>query len=279
MPHTTDVLNQIKRKYWNLRSFWMPPALSKVPTMLTAEECRMLVWITQNWTDGSGAVIDLGSFLGGSTAHLAYGLSCSVREAYVEAFDQFTIADEHKEAWLYKWGYPKLDGNDMQHLFDEFVRPFGKVRGHRANIEDAVWTGGPIDVLFVDICKSWDATRRVMRQFYPSLMPANSLVIHQDFQHFQQPWVVATTEALADHLELISWTEENSAVFLCTKKITAGVVEHAINQTRDFMTTRSLIVAASQRFPFARQAEAMWQHVIALDSNHGAQNSWDLRLP
>jgi hypothetical protein len=274
------LVGQIEQRYWNLRSFWMPEELAKIPTMLTKEETRMLAWIAGNWVKGYGAVIDLGSFLGGSTAHLVYGVSRSFGcdNVTVEAFDQFTIGDRWKKPFLYDWGYPELKGNDMLHLFEEFVSPFGKVRPHRCQIEEAKWSGDPIEILFVDICKSWSATYQVMRQFYPCLIPNESIVIQQDFQHFQQPWVVATTQYLNQYLRFISYTEENSAIFLCTKKIPPDVIERAIEETKDVSECIKLIERAHDLFPYARQREAVWQHIKALQNNWLAKNSWELSL-
>ncbi|AGB74961.1 MULTISPECIES: class I SAM-dependent methyltransferase [Rhizobium] len=278
MAEKLNIAEKISQRYWNLRSFSMPEELSRVPTMLTVEETRMLAWVSENWSSGIGAVIDLGSFLGGSTAHLAYGLNRSQPGRIVHAFDQFTIGDEWKQAFLYDRGYPELIGNDMLALFKQFVEKFGDVVTHRGQIEDAEWTEGPIEILFVDICKSWEATRHVMRQFYPSLLPNESLVIHQDFQHFQQPWVVATTQYLKDYLRLVSYTEENSAIFLCTRSLSPEIVERAIYNTRDIQVVFRLLQQAHDQFPYARQREAMWQHIVALERHPNAQNTWDLNI-
>ncbi|MGW9820816.1 hypothetical protein ACUXK4_003393 [Methylorubrum extorquens] len=272
------VRNELARQNWNLRSFWMDPELAKIPTMLTSEECRMLAWTAQRVPSGKGAVIDLGSFLGGSTAHLAHGLSIAVENAHVDAFDQFTIADEHKDLFLYKWGYPILQGNDMEHLFHDFVGQFGKAVSHKCQIEDVKWSGEPIELLFVDICKSWDAMFQVMREFYPYLIPNESIIIHQDYQHYQQPWVPATTYALRHKLEMISYTQENSAIFVCTDKIQPVDIEIAIAQMNDLDDVIKNIELASKKFPYARQSEAMWQHITALSKNPGAKYSWDLKL-
>lgn len=278
MAINIDVLEGIRRQDWNLRSFSMSEGLNKIPTMLTKEECRMLVWTAQMVPTGLGAVIDLGSFLGGSTAHLAHGLSASQPNQHVDAFDQFTIGDDIKQRFLYDWGYPELQGNDMLHLFHQFVESFGKTVAHRCNVEEVIWNGGKIELLFVDVCKGWDSMRNVMRQFYPNLIPNCSVVIHQDFQHYQQPWVVATTEALAEHLKMESWTQENSAIFLCTSQIESHHIEWAIAETRDVNRVFDLLKRAMERFPYSRQREAVWQHITALANNPNAQNTWDLQL-
>ncbi len=278
MTIDATALEGLRRRNWNLRSVAYPETLSRVPTMLTPEECRMLAWVAQVFHSGRGAVCDLGSFLGGSTAHLAYGISQSrVPGTVVDAFDQFTIADEHKQHWLYDWGYPQLKGNDMLPLFERFVDPFGPVRPHVGMLEDKKWDKRPIGILFVDIMKGWSTSFHVMREFYPSLQ-RGSVVIHQDIQHYLHPWAVATTEHLSDHLELVSWTEENSAIYLCTQPITPARIEQTIEAMSDINLVYSLIAQASDRFPYARQREAVWQNRQALARNPSAQFSWELSL-
>ncbi len=267
------------RKNWNLRSYCAGAPLARVPTMLTPEECRMLAWIAQVFPSGAGVICDLGSFLGGSTVHLAAGANLSPHRPVVHAFDQFTSADEHKQHWLYDHGYPPFEGNDMLHAFQEFTEPYRDlVRPWQGMIEAHRWTGEPIEVLFVDICKGWDTTDHVLREFYPALIPGGSVVIHQDFQHWMHPWVVATTEALHPKLSLVSWTEENSAVFACTAPITREDVAGVALQEMPAERVLALIERASERFPFARQREAVWENRIAYAKNPAARFSWELTL-
>jgi len=269
----------IRTKHWNLRSYDLPSDLAHVPTMLTPEERRMLGWIGEVFPEGRGVICDLGAFLGGSTVHLAHGAGRSPHRPVVHAFDQFTIADEHKGPWLYDWGHPPLDGNDMFPLFEGFTRPYGEgVRPWRGQIEAHAWTGDPIEILFVDICKGWDTQLHVMREFYPALIPGESLVIQQDFQFWMHPWVVATTEALHPKLSLIGWTEDNSALFACTAAIKREEVEALAPPKLSSSDVIRLIERASARFPYARQREAVWLNRTAFERNPGARYSWELSL-
>jgi hypothetical protein len=247
--------------------------------MLTPEECRMLSWTAQVFPTGAGVICDLGSFLGGSTVHLAYGAAMSPHRPTVHAFDLFTIADEHKERWLYPHGFPRFEGNDMFHLFKEFTAPYTDgIVTWRGPIEQHKWTGEPIEILFVDVCKGWDTQAYVMRQFYPALIPGGSIVVQQDFQHWMHPWVVATTEALHPKLALIGWTEENSAVFACTEAITVDDLAQLDVSAMPAGRVAHLIENACNRFPYARQREAVWENRVAYLKNPQARFSWELSL-
>ena len=52
----------------------LPTACTKVPTMLVPDELRLLNFLAQDYYRGAGAIVDAGSFLGGSTVALAEGL-------------------------------------------------------------------------------------------------------------------------------------------------------------------------------------------------------------
>ena len=54
----------------------------------------MLYWLARDYVNGSGRIIDGGSFLGGSTAALAAGLAARTDgpwEKTIAAFDRFTV--------------------------------------------------------------------------------------------------------------------------------------------------------------------------------------------
>src|SRR5258705_14025525 len=50
------------------------PALPDVPGMINETEARYLYWLTSQAYAGAGAVVEVGTWLGRSTLHLAAGL-------------------------------------------------------------------------------------------------------------------------------------------------------------------------------------------------------------
>ena len=53
------------------------PPLPEVPTMLSPEERRYLYWLGNEVWSGRGCVVEIGSWLGGSTVCLAAGMRAS----------------------------------------------------------------------------------------------------------------------------------------------------------------------------------------------------------
>jgi hypothetical protein len=67
-------------------------------------------------------------------------------------------------------------------IYHDIVEP-------RRDIMQTGWTGEPIEFLLVDAMKSPEVTKKIIEEFYPCLLPGQSLVFHQDFDHFLTPWV------------------------------------------------------------------------------------------
>ena len=59
-------------KSWS--SIRLPDELRSIPAMLSDEEKQYLVWLTATAFEGWGAIVDLGCWLGSSSAALAEGL-------------------------------------------------------------------------------------------------------------------------------------------------------------------------------------------------------------
>ena len=62
--HRAEVL---ATRPWAATSFQVPEHLKRVPTMLTSEECRMIVWISLHLYSYKGMICELGPFMGGSS--------------------------------------------------------------------------------------------------------------------------------------------------------------------------------------------------------------------
>ena len=95
------------------------------------------------------------------------------------------------------------------------------VQVHKGDLLDIQWDGGaPIDVLFVDVAKSWALNDHVMSEFFPSLVAGRSFVIQQDYVHEWLPWIHIAMELLADHFERVDEVPGSPSVaFACTRRV------------------------------------------------------------
>jgi Methyltransferase domain len=212
------------------RAWELPEVVRRVPTMLTPEEQRMLVWIAEHRPHPEAAVCDLGSFLGGSTVSLAQGIRSSRQLATLHAYDRFTIDVRKKEEYLYSKGYRHFPGPNTFHIVRDHVAPFADfVVLHPGDIVEQHWIGDPISVLFIDISKSWQTNDVILREFFPYLQ-AGSVVIQQDYFIAQNPWLHVTMHKLRHKIDYAGATERNSAIYMVREPLTDTDIEGCLRR-------------------------------------------------
>src|SRR5690606_1866350 len=86
--------------------------------------------------------------------------------------------------------------------------------------------GGPVEILFVDIAKSWELNAWVMDHWFTQLIPGRSLVVQQDYVYFHPYWIHLTMAHLAGAFELVDVVYGASAVFAVKRKIERGETAH-----------------------------------------------------
>ena len=95
-------------------------------------------------------------------------------------------------------------GESFRPRFDAHVARFDVPHDvHEGDITKIGWSGGPIDVLFLDVLKSWEINDAVLRDFFPSLVPGRSVIVHQDYGWGDTPWIPITVELMRDSLVLV----------------------------------------------------------------------------
>ena len=213
----TYSLPRLRSAPWRYLS--APGSIFATLSMLSIDEKKFLYWVTKRYYTGVGAVIDAGCFTGGSTVALASGLIDNWPEDrfYVNSYDMF-LTDDYMNKWYFKERAPT--GAQFRNIFDQETSAVAaKVKVHDGDIMSMGWDGGPIEILFLDVCKAWDVNDYCMATFFPRLIPGQSLVIQQDFFHFAEEWLVAGMELLWDKFEYVGYVPLNTAVFRLRKKI------------------------------------------------------------
>ena len=189
----------------------MPRDVYEVGSMLSYDERLLLHWAAR--TGPPGAIVDLGSFLGGSTLTLARG--AEHRGAKVDAFDLFVCRGDWETMWAPD-GFELALGDPTRPAFEHNIaRVRDRVTVHEGDVRTQEWQA-PIGVLFVDITKSWATADAVWRTFLPSLEPS-ALVIQQDLVHWGHPWCAVVMEHLSEDFEYLGWVGYSSAVYRCRR--------------------------------------------------------------
>ncbi len=197
-----------------------------VPTMLSPMERLLYVWTTETWAKGHGAIVDLGSFVGGSTALLAEGQRRAGRTAPVHAFDRFGASPSVKELILYPAGIQPFDETDILPLSKRLLAPWAPhVTFHKGQIEDHIWLDGLIEVLAIDAGKTAKGLDRMAEIFFPALIPGRSVVLQQDFLHWKVPWIPVQMERMANWFRPVAVCPKDTVVYLCTKEVDEAALE------------------------------------------------------
>jgi hypothetical protein len=178
---------------------------ARFPGMTTPSERAYFRWHAQERFTGEGAAIDLGSWLGSTTAALAMGLDANrvpaARRATLHAYDQFLW-----EPWMDIYADIVRDGqyspgDTFLPEFERLVAPWRhRIEIHEGDLVQQTWSDGPIELLLIDAMKSWELAERIVREFYDGLIVGKGHVIHQDFGHWFTPWIHLISYRLRDHL-------------------------------------------------------------------------------
>jgi hypothetical protein len=238
--------------------------------MTTPNERHYLADYAQRLYTGKGAIVDLGSWLGSLTVPLLLGLkenpAPAAKKGALHAYDLFEWQD-----WMNpyqpkgRFRKPLKSGDSFLPEFVRRVSPFDTERRlliHAGDLGGLGWCGRPIEMLVVDVMKSWDLANCVVRDFFPSLMPGQSYVFHQDFCHHYTTWIHLIHYRLRDHFEkVVSLADAATIVFKYTKPFPAEVLRH----TYSFDDFSEAEFEAAFEFSLSQvEPDSLWQRQAIL---------------
>jgi hypothetical protein len=194
------------------------------------EERRCFHYIARHCTSGGGQIIDAGAALGASAYCLASGLARNPSrwETRVHSYDRFFAEAEYVSALCTQYYRPVKVGEDMFDIYEFQVGKYRElIRPHRGDFMFDRWDGSRIDVLMVDMAKSPELNTRIMEQFFPCLVPGESLLVHQDFYFSWLSYIHISMQYLAHRFEIVDrLIPDCSRLFMLKDPITAGEFEH-----------------------------------------------------
>lgn len=189
-------------------------------SMLTMDELAVLYALARYHYRGTGKIVDLGPLLGIGTHVMARGVaqnaSLGATAKSIYSYDLFLGknmlhflpgADEGETGSVF-WRFLEINRDYL----DSIMPVPGDFLAMR-------WTGAPIEILFVDISKSWSLNGHLLREFFPHLVPGHSILVQQDYVHVGEPWIALTMELLDDYFERLYFIYGGTAVFRLLKPI------------------------------------------------------------
>jgi predicted O-methyltransferase YrrM len=211
----------------------LDPRLRDVRSMLSYTERALLYLLARNHVDGRGAIVDAGCFVGGSTLALAMGLRDNRGGAVttrVHSYDMFRYDSWSMQGYLDDLS-GLIEGADLRPVFQSNIAGYEDlVVVHAGDLREQQWHGEPIEVLFIDIAKSWELNHQVARMFFPSLVPGHSVIVQQDLVHWGHPWTMVLMEHYADHFRPLGYAWFSSMVYLCTRPFDRSELERDLQE-------------------------------------------------
>jgi hypothetical protein len=198
----------VRRVDWLRGRPWLditlPDRIRGYPGMLEEDE-RKLLYALGRSHQGVGQIVDAGCFLGCSTMAFARGLEANpsrrAEPETIHSYDLFRLDSFTKMAFADLVTDVGVGGS-FRTKFDQLLGADTRcVAVHEGDVRNFQWSGNPVELLFIDIAKSWEINQHVIEQFFPALVPDQSVVVHQDFVHEWLPHIHVTMGYLGDAFE------------------------------------------------------------------------------
>lgn len=176
-----------------------------IPAMTTQAE-RALYYRLVRENAHQGAVVELGAWLGASSAWIAAGMRDSTGgKAHV--YDRFLSKPGHaakvKAFYANHGGNGEMPMGNCERAFRKNLGPLMEhVEIHRGEIASIDWDGGPISVLITDAPKRVPEISAVLTRLRHALVPG-TIMAWQDFCHFPSYEIPACLYRLRDKIEFV----------------------------------------------------------------------------
>jgi hypothetical protein len=166
----------------------------RIPTMLCKDTLGYYKWLARTF-EGPGDIVELGSWMGSSTACLAEGLSKNrgPNRKTIHVYDSFIWRD-----WMRTYTEdPELlaatlgDGESFLPYFLAYTRPYREwITVHKATLRTRReelplttlhWEGGDIGIIVMDFAHDLASNEAMWRVFCPSFRSGSTIVVFNQF--------------------------------------------------------------------------------------------------
>jgi hypothetical protein len=221
--------------------------LGEHESMLSPAERAALYQLIRLMAPSDARIAELGTYLGGTTRLFgeAFRRSGVRNEPRIEVYDFFEHNGGSRRLLR---DHPLYNERDFFAIWQANTRPYADlVDLRRGDLRDVPTDGPPLWMLYVDIVKSGFLINPVMQRCLPRLT-VGGLLVHQDYFHWQSPWVVYSTERIMDHLELVGTASNHTMILRLREEIPAELLELDYLTGLDWTDKDLLMQRAIDRF-------------------------------
>ncbi len=176
-----------------------------IPAMTTDAERECYYRLAKDAAH-DGAVVELGAWLGASSAYIAAAMRDSGTGKKAHVFDRFHSKPGHIDKVRAFYAERGVDKAPVGPCLDQFRCNLGPLMDnaevHQGEIAKIDWVGGPISLLVTDAPKRVPEISAVLTRLRDVLVPG-TVMAWQDFCHFPSYEIAACLYRLRDHLEFV----------------------------------------------------------------------------
>jgi hypothetical protein len=210
------------------RSAWRDQRLGSqvlgIPGMITPDAMRYYKWLGKR-ASGAGDAVEIGCWMGRSTASLAGGLIAnpSFGQRRLHVFDKFTWDDSlarhsatHRQEFTPEAAAALCalrPGDSNLELFLELCSAFRSViephvcylyrEGEAGTLPPLAWQGQPVELFVQDLTNDYHLVRQIWDEFSPSFIPGKTIVVFHQYGHPRAEGLRRFCREHADHLRAV----------------------------------------------------------------------------
>ena len=145
----------------------------------------------------------------------------------IHSYDRFIVDADYMVSFARDWMPKELTlGQSYERIFREVTADHaGRIVVHAGDLLEQKWKSGPIELLFVDAAKTQRLSGHIIREFFPALIPGQSVVVHQDFFSPETFWIAVQMDALMDYFSIVEERMDFTVAFRLDRQIPARVLE------------------------------------------------------
>ena len=201
------------------------------PGMITAAERSFYSRCAASMAAETGCIVDLGCWMGATTAALAEGLSSAATpndQNLIHAYDLFVWHPWMDDFGGLVFGVYEEGESFLPEARRRLSAYRNLIRLYKADLTETAWGRGPIKILLVDAMKSAKLAQAIARNFFPSLT-ANAALIQQDYKHYYTPWIHVLHYRLRTYCTFTCSVPQSGTVsFRVNKPIPCRDIEEAV---------------------------------------------------
>lgn len=194
--------------------------LREIPGFTVPNERKYMRLFSSYLYSNRGYICELGCTFGSFTSSLASGLKSGSKK--IHSYDIFTWHKSFGEILDQTQFKDTIEyGESFQHVYNHYTSPWKSyIEASSKDINEVLWEESKtIEFLLVDAMKSEFLADTILQNFYKHL-ELGSIVYHQDFCHFHEPWIHLIHFKFKDHFKFVCHVEDSSSVvFQLIRKI------------------------------------------------------------